>query len=58
MAPFCDKYPTSNLFVIVMFVLSLTFYEIFANKEQCKQVDLENEDQGQGVKRTGLEPID
>ena len=40
------------LMVIVMFALSLTVYEIFANQEKCKNVDLEIE--GQGVEKQDL----
>ena len=49
--PFDGKYTTSYLMVIVMLALSLTVYEIFANYEKCQYVDLENEDQGQGVEK-------
>ena len=34
--PFNGKYQTSNLMTIVMFALSLTVYEIFANQEIFK----------------------
>ena len=37
------RYMTSYLMAIVMFALSLTFYEIFANKEKCLNCGLENE---------------
>ena len=36
-APFDGKYLTFNLTAIVMFALSLTVYEIFANKRQLKK---------------------
>ena len=32
--PFDGKYPTSYLIAIVVFALSLSIYEIFANQEQ------------------------
>ena len=40
---FDGKYATSYLMAIVMFDLSHTVYEIFANEEQCQNFDLENE---------------
>ena len=39
---------------IVMFALSLTVYEIVANQEKCKNFDLENECQDQGVEKRDL----
>ena len=36
------------LMAIVMFVLSLTVCEIFANQEKCQNFDREDEGQGQG----------
>ena len=32
---------------MIMFALSVTIYEIFANKVKCKKIDLENEGQRQ-----------
>ena len=46
MAPFDDKYRT------IMFSLSITVYEIFADLIKCQKFDLENEEQDQeGEKR-------
>ena len=39
---------------LVMFALSLTVYEIFANQEKYR-TELENERQCQGVEKWGLE---
>ena len=39
--PFDGKYMTSCLWAIVMFALSLTVYEIFANKIKYQKFDLE-----------------
>ena len=57
-APFDGKYLTSFLIVIVMFALSLTNYEIFANQEKCQNFYLESECQGQCSRRTVLTPFD
>ena len=40
--------------VIVMFALSLTIYEIFANQEKLQNLDLENEGQDQEVEERNL----
>ena len=44
----------SYLMAIVVFALSLTSYELFANQENCINFDLENEGQGQGVEKLDL----
>ena len=54
MAPFDAKYLTSYLMAIVMFALSLTVYETFANQEKCHKFDLENEGYCQGVEKLDL----
>ena len=52
MTTFHDKYMTSYLIAIVMFALSFTVNEMFANQIKCKQFDVENDGQGQrGEKR-------
>ena len=52
MALFVGKYTTSYLFA-----LSLTIYDIYAKQIKCQNVDLENEDQVQGVEKRDLCPI-
>ena len=52
-APRDGKCPTSYLMAIVIFALSLTFYEIFANKKRQK-FDLEIEGQGHWVEKRNL----
>ena len=54
MAPFDGKYQTSYLTAIVMFALSLTVYEIFANLIKCENFYLENEGQGEGREKGNL----
>ena len=44
-APFEGKFPTSYMMVIAMSALSLTVYEIFANYEKFRNLDLANEGQ-------------
>ena len=56
MAPFYGKYTTSYLMKIVIFVLLLAIYEVFANQIKCQTVDLEIEGQGQGGEN-GLAPF-
>ena len=46
MTPFDGKFLTSYLMSLVMFALSLTIYEIFANQIKCQNLDLESEGQG------------
>ena len=46
---------TFDLMGIIMFALSITFYELFTNnKKQCRKVYLENEDQGRGIEERDL----
>ena len=40
MAPFDGMYMTSYFITIVMFVLSFTIYELFANQLKFQKVDL------------------
>ena len=58
MAPFDDKYPTSYPMAKVMFALSATICEIFANQVKYQKFYLENEGQCRGVKKSGLAPLD
>ena len=51
MALFDGKYMNSYLTAIVMFALSLTIYEIFANEIKFQKCDLENEGQVLKVKK-------
>ena len=51
---FNGKYATFYLLAIVTFALSLTIYEIFANREKCKNIDLKNEGQVHGVEKRNL----
>ena len=48
------KCSTYHLKATVKFALSLTIYEISANKENCQNPDLENEGQGQEVEKLDL----
>ena len=56
MASFDGKYMTSYLIAMTMFAISLTIYEIFANKKSQK-FELETEGQGHGEKKTRLVPF-
>ena len=37
---------TFYLMAIIMFAVSMTFYEIIANEMKCKKLDLDNDGQG------------
>ena len=45
MVPFSAKYMTSNSWLFVIFALSLTAYEIFANQLKFQKFEFENEGQ-------------
>ena len=45
---------TSYLMAIVIFAISLTVCEIFAQQEKCQNSDFENDSQGQGVEELDL----
>ena len=47
MASFDGRYMTSYSIAIVIFALSFTIYEIFANQIKCEKFDLDNESQAQ-----------
>ena len=56
-APFDGKFPTSYLMVIVMFALSLTVYEIFANIKNAKRWPWKWKSWSRS-RKTGLAPFD
>ena len=55
---FESPYMTSYMTAIVIFDLSLTVYEICANKIKCQKCDRENERQRQAEEKTALEMSD
>ena len=52
--PFDGKYMTSSLMAIVIFVLSVTIWEIFTKQEKFQNFSLENEAQDQGAEERDL----
>ena len=49
-----SPYMTFDLKAIVMFAISLTVDDIFANQIKCPMFDLENEGQGQRGEKSDL----